>query len=356
MLYPFNAIMKKVAIIIVNYNGLEYLSDCLTSLLNLDYPKEDYKVILIDNSSIDDSINFVRNNFPQVEIIASKANLGFAAGNNIGMQKALAGNFDYVCLINQDTISEPDFLKKLVEAADSDENIAAVQPRIMLYPEKDKVNSLGNSIHYLGFGFSSGGYQKFDGNLEPNEIAYASGAALLIKTNVLKKIGLFDPDFFMYHEDLDLGWRMRMAGYKILVVPAAVIYHKYEFSKSIKKYYFMERNRLICLLENYKLATLILIFPAWLVMEIGLFLFSLKSGFWSEKLKVYGYFLRIKNWRKITGGRRAKGAIRAKSDKEIVKLFTGKIEFQEIDNFILKKIANPIFNLYWQIIKILIIW
>ncbi|MCX6745862.1 MAG: glycosyltransferase family 2 protein [Candidatus Parcubacteria bacterium] len=351
--------MKRVGIIIVNYNGLEYLSDCLTSLLNLDYPRGEYKIFLVDNASTDDSVNFVKNNFPQIEIIINKENLGFAEGNNIGMKKALSENFDYVCLINQDTISEPDFLHKLVANAEGDESIAAVQPRLMLYPEKDKVNSLGNSIHYLGFGFSSGGYQNFDGNLQPKEIAYASGAAVLIKKEALEKVGLFNPDFFMYHEDLDLGWRLRLAGYKILVVPSAVVYHKYEFSKSIKKYYFMERNRLICLLENYKLATLILIFPAWLVMEIGLFLFSLKSGFWQEKLKVYGYFLKYKNWGKIIGERRAllrQGYGGRAKDKEIVKFFTGKIEFQEIDNWLLNKVANPMFNLYWLVIRKLIIW
>jgi len=351
--------MKNVALIIVNFNGLEYLADCLTSLANLDYAKENYKIFLVDNASTDNSVNFVRANFPQVEIIVNKENLGFAKGNNIGIKKALAENFDYICLINQDTISDPGFLKELVKTAEADEKIAAVQPRIMLYPEKDKVNSLGNSIHYLGFGYSSGGYQQFNGNLEPKEIAYASGAAVLIKTNVLKQVGLFDPDFFMYHEDLDLGWRMRLAGYKILVVPNAVIYHKYQFSKSIKKYYFMERNRLLCLLENYKIGTLILIFPAWLVMEIGLLLFSLKSGFWREKLRVYGYFFKLSTWRKISREKGVKRGIRVRRvrrDRDIVKLFTGKIEFQEIDNYLLNKVANPLFDLYWRVIRRLIIW
>jgi len=348
--------MKNVALIIVNFNGLEYLADCLTSLANLDYAKENYKIFLVDNASTDNSVNFVRANFPQVEIIVNKENLGFAEGNNIGMEKTLAENFDYICLLNQDTISDSGFLKELVKTAEADEKIAAVQPRIMLYPEKEKVNSLGNSIHYLGFGYSSGGYQQFNGNLEPKEIAYASGAAVLIKKEALEKVGLFDPDFFMYHEDLDLGWRLRLAGYKILVVPTAVVYHKYQFSKSIKKYYFMERNRLICLLENYKIGTLILIFPAWLIMEIGLLLFSLKSGFWQEKLRVYGFFLKADTWRKIARERRAKRAIRAKKDKDVINLFTGKIEFQEIDNFILKKIANPAFNLYWRVVKFLIFW
>ena len=218
--------MNKVAIIIVNYNGRQYLEDCLGSLSCLDYP--DYKIFFVDNASTDDSVAYVKNGFPQVEIIVNQENLGFAAGNNVAMRKALEQDFDYLCLINQDTISEADFLSKLVEVVESGQEVAAVQPRLMLHPETTKVNSLGNAIHYLGFGYSQGAYKPFLGDLEPFEAAYASGAAVLLKTGILRQIGLFDPDFFMYHEDLDLGWRLRLAGYKTLVVPAAVVYHKYD--------------------------------------------------------------------------------------------------------------------------------
>lgn len=348
--------MPKVAIIIVNYNGQKYLADCLGSLLKLDYPADSYKIFFVDNGSTDASLEYVRTNFSDLEFIINPENLGFAEGNNIGIEKALSLNYDYVYLINQDTVSEPDSLKKLVNVLQSAEEIAAVQPRLMLWPEKDKVNSLGNSIHYLGFGFSGGGYQKFTGDIMPKEIAYPSGAAVLIKLEVLKKIGLFDINLYLYHEDLDLGWRMRLSGYKILVAPGAVVYHKYEFSRSITKFYYMERNRFICLLENYKLGTLLLIFPAGLIMESGLFFYSIFSGFWLEKLKVYGYFLNLSHWKKIIRGRREKRAIRVRGDKEIINLFAGKIEFQEIDNFIIKKIANPVFNLYWRLIKLLISW
>jgi GT2 family glycosyltransferase len=276
--------MPKVAIIILGYNSTRHLDDCLRSLLALDYPREDYQIFFFDNASADDSVNYIQNKFPQVKVIVNEQNLGFAAGNNKAADYVLKLGFDYLMLINDDTISQPDFLGKLVEVAAKDEQIGAVQARLMLYNNKTKINSLGNQIHYLGFGFSLGANQEFKGSLEPWEITYGSGAALLIKRQVIAKIGLFAPDFFMYHEDLDFGWRLHLAGYKILIVPAAVIYHKYQFAKSIKQYYWMERNRFICLLENYKLGTLILIGPALLAMEIGLFLFSLKSGFWREKL------------------------------------------------------------------------
>ena len=348
--------LPKVAIILVNYNGQKSLADCLGSLEKLDYPKENYRIIFVDNGSSDGSLEYAQNNFSDIEFIKNPKNLGFSEGNNIGIDKALLLGYDYIYLINQDTMSEPDSLSKLLNVLQGDEKISAVQPRLMLWPEKDKVNSLGNSIHFLGFGFSIGGYQKFEGDLSPKEIAYPSGAAVLIKSEVLKKIGLFDNNLYLYHEDLDLGWRMRMSGYKILVAPEAVVYHKYEFSRSITKFYYMERNRFICLLENYKIGTLLLIFPAGLIMELGLFFYSIFSGFWLEKLKVYGYFFHIKNWKIILATRKKKAGLRQVRDKEIVRLFTGKIQFQEIDNSLLKYIVNPIFNLYWQIIKHLIIW
>jgi GT2 family glycosyltransferase len=347
---------KRVAIIIVNFNGRAYLPDCLGSLHKLAYPADDYRIFFVDNASSDDSVDYVKNNFPQVVIISNRENLGFAGGNNAGMAKALQENYDYVFLINQDTVSDPGVLTQLVNFAEQDEKIGALQPRLMLYPAKDKINSLGNAIHYLGFGFSLGSNQNFSGEIKPQEIAYASGAALLIKCSALAAVGLFEPEFFMYHEDFDLGWRLRLAGYKIFVLPEAVVYHKYEFSRSIRKYYYMERNRFICLLANYKIATLLVIGPALIVMEIGLFLFSLKSGFWREKIKVYRYFLRPASWRYVANLRKKTQSLRAVKDKKIVRLFIGKIEFQEINNFVLNKIANPVFNLYWQIIKLLIIW
>ena len=131
--------MAKVAIIIPNYNGQKYLADCLSSLSQLDYP--DYQLFFVDNNSTDGSVEYVKNNFPEIELIISDKNTGFAQGNNLGWQKIKEQDFDYFMTINQDTVSQPDFLNKLVKVAESDEKIAALQPRLMLYPEKDKINS-----------------------------------------------------------------------------------------------------------------------------------------------------------------------------------------------------------------------
>ncbi|MBU1036404.1 glycosyltransferase family 2 protein [Patescibacteria group bacterium] len=348
--------MKRVAIIILTFNGQKYLPKLLGSIFDCRSNLANFEVIVVDNCSTDKTVDYINKNFSQVLVLPQNNNWGFAKGNNIGMEYAIKKQFDYVFLLNQDIIVTVNFLDKLILAIEKDNNLAAVQPLLMLYPDTQKVNSLGNVIHFLGFGYTYGHQQKID-ELPQNikEINYCSGAACLIKTEVLKKIGLFNEDFFMYHEDLDLGWRLKLMNYRQEVVREAIVYHQYEFSRSIKKYYFMERNRFMVILQNYHLLTLILILPALLLMEIGLFIFSFKNGWWQEKLKVYGYFFDFKNWKKIINHRKITQRLRRKKEKQVVADFSGKIEHQEINNPLLN-IINPFFDLYWQIVKLLIIW
>ena len=350
--------MKKVAIIIVNFNGEKYLPDCLGSLQKINYDKDFFKIIIVDNDSEDRSLEIIEK-FSDLEIklIKNDKNQGFAEGNNIGIRWAMGENFNYVYLLNQDTAVEPDFLVKAVELAESDSKISAVQSLLLLWSEKDKINSWGNEIHYLGFGFSGGYKEKFEKEkLAEKEINYASGAGCLLKINVLKEIGLFDSDLFMYHEDLDLGWRMKIAGYKNMLAPKSIVYHKYEFSKSIEKFYYMERNRYIVLLKNYKWATLFLISLAVDFMEIGMLVFSFFNGTYKERFKVYKYIFNAKNLDRIFDKREEVQKLRKVSDRTVSKNFVGSIEFQDLQNAILKYIVNPLFSAYWFIVKQIILW
>ena len=215
---------------------------------------------------------------------------------------------------------------------------------------------MGNSIHYLGFAFCN--YYKHQDNLgltEAFETPYVSGAACLIKMSALNKTGLFDERLFMYHEDVDLGWRLRLAGYKIMLDPLSVAYHKYNYSKAKYKFYYMDRNRFIVLLQNYRLLTLLLILPMLLFMELGIIIFSLKNGWFGEKLKGYAWI--ILHLPSILAQRiNVQFKIRKVKDREIVKFFVGTIEFQEVDNWLLKFLINPIMQIYWLIIKKIIVW
>ena len=210
----------------------------------------------------------------------------------------------------------------------------------------------------MGLGFA-GGYRKLNhkkNKLEKKEIAYPSGAAVLLRVNILKEIGLFNSEFFMYHEDLDLGWRMNLAGYKILLAPESIVYHKYEFSRSIKKYYFMERNRFWVLLQNYKWLTLILFLPALIVMNLGLLFSAAKGGWLREEFKAYKYYFNSRVWKNLLDNRKIVQDKRKLKDREILKLFTGKIDFQEVNSLIVNFTLNPIFNLYFKLIRLIIWW
>jgi GT2 family glycosyltransferase len=227
---------NNVFIIIVNWNGKQYLDDCLSSLEDQTY--KFFKTIIIDNNSSDDSVEFIKKKFIQIKIIQNTQNFGFAQGNNIGIKYALQNNADIIILLNNDTIVDKNWLQEMINTANSNKKIGLVQAKIFI-DNKDKkhiINTVGNNIHYLGFGYC-GHYKEIDNGQfsKDTEITYASGASLLIKKKVLDSIGMLDEKFFLYHEDLDLGWRARLFGFNIYLSNKAIVWHKYSFSKNKKK-------------------------------------------------------------------------------------------------------------------------
>jgi hypothetical protein len=350
---------KKVAIILVNYKDYaeHFLSECWASLRAQDYYGE-MKIFIVDNASTDSSASYLKDVAPTAEIIRNHNNDGFAKGNNDAINVALALNYDYVILFNMDTIVEKNCVSELVKAIESDEKIGAVQARLMLYPDKDKINSLGNDTHFLGFGYCKNYKEKYDvakvgEDLKP--IFYPSGAAVLFRGSTLKEVGLLDEELWMYNEDQDLGWRVWLTGYSCILANSAVVYHKYEFSRSISKYYWMDRNRIIVMLKNYSSFTLILILPAFIIMEIGLILFSIRGGWFMKKLKVWAYFLNPLKWIYIIKARRHIQRTRRCSEREILKMVSGRIWYQEVGSNQLK-IANIIFNIYFKIVRKIVCW
>lgn len=344
---------KKVAIAIVTYNSAGKLPDCLASLKQQEYPAELADLIVVDNGSKDNSLKIVREFFPGAHIIKNKENAGFARANNQAYELAQELKSDYLALLNDDTIVESDWLNKLIELAESEEKIAAVQAKLLLWPEKELINSYGNALTFLGFGYCNE-YRRPDKTEEPFEVPYPSGGAAVIKIEALKDIRLFDDELFMYHEDVDLGWRLRLLGYKVMLEPSAIVYHKYSFAKAPYKYYYMERNRLYVAMKNFRLATLIIFFPAWLVMEIGLLFYAIKNGWLKEKLKGYVWILR--NFKYLLQERKKIQKLRRVSDKEILRLFYASIRFQDVDNPLLTELANPLMEAYFWLAKKVVFW
>lgn len=358
--------MKRVKIVsvIVSYNPYRYgffpacVQDLKKTVLQNDKYQIDHHILVVDNASTDEAPALVRQQFPGVEVIETGKNLGYAGGNNVGIKEALRRGTQYVAVVTQDVFVHPDWLLRLVDTAEAYPGIGAVQPLICLAQERDKINSIGNKIHFLGYGYADGyrlNRAEFLGaGIKP--VAYASGACLLLTARALSEVGLFDEEMWMYNEDEDLGWRMWLNGYKQVLAPKSVVYHQYEFSRSISKMYYMDRNRLLVLFQNYHWGTLLLIAPALLANELASLLFALVGGWWREKLAVWRYFLKAKHWRLLFEKRRLRQANRVMKERQIAAMFTGRILFQDIRNPLVLYVGNPLLAFYWAVVRRCIFW
>ncbi|MFH0852166.1 MAG: glycosyltransferase family 2 protein [bacterium] len=250
--------MPKVFIIVLNWNGLKDTEECIESLKKIDYP--DYKIVVVDNGSTDGSDEIIpKKHFQDVAFIETKSNLGFAGGNNIGIKHALDNGADYILLLNNDTTVEPDFLSKLVKAAEGDKKIGIVGPMIFFYDEPDRVWFGGGKINWSKIRGSHLDYntvKKRDHALSDEEmekeknkvVDYITGCCLLIKREVVEKIGYLNDDYFLYYEDADWCMRAKKAGWQSVVVPASYIYHKQSKSTVEFSYpyiYYHSRNGLL---------------------------------------------------------------------------------------------------------------
>lgn len=346
---------SSIGIVIPTYNNQADLAACLASI-----PATRAEIVVVDNASTDGTAEYVAREHPNVTLIRLTKNTGYVGGVNRGWQYLRAKNTTYLFILTQDVVLEHNTLDLLVSALDNDATVAAAQPLLCYQNDHNRINSMGNRIHYLGFGYAEGdGMTVTDPALQErlsciHDIVYPSGGAVMLRSGVLREVGLFQDEFFMYHDDLDLGWRLRLAGHRSVLVPESRAYHRYEFHRSTTiKYEYGERNRLLVLIENYHWATLLLILPAWIVMEVGIVAFSLQKGWFRAKLRGYQYV--VKRMAMILSVRHSHQTLRRRRERQVVRDFVGTIEYQQ-DPSILLSFANPFFDGYWKLIRRCIFW
>lgn len=241
----------KVMILVLNWNGLDDTLACLTSLAELDYP--DCEVVVVDNGSSDGSPGIIQEQFPEVTVIENKENIGFAGGNNVGLRYALERGTGYALLLNNDTEVAPDFLRRLMDAAEADPQVGIAGPTIYYYDQPDVIWSAGGAIDWRRGKTRMIGLNKRDTGqfgLEPRPVDFVTGCALLAKRAMIKQAGLLDERFFAYYEEVEWCVRARRAGFKIHHVPQAQIWHKIPLDardSSPTVHYYMVRNQLLFL-------------------------------------------------------------------------------------------------------------
>lgn len=237
-----------VAIVVLSWNGKEDTLECLKSLQDVQYPN--FKTILVDNGSTDGTREAVRSEYPAVDIVDNGENIGVAEGNNAGLKRALEIGADAMLLLNNDTTLDPPFLTHLVESLYQSPDIAGTNPIIYYYDEPDVIWSAGGDIdEKTGIVYQRELNEKDTGQLKREiNIDYGISAALLIRREALEKVGMMDPAYFIYYDETDWCMRARRAGYRIVLVPEAKIWHKVSKvmnQNSAAQLYYFCRNRLL---------------------------------------------------------------------------------------------------------------
>jgi len=282
-----------VSIIIVTRNHLEHLEDCLKSVMNLGYPH--FEIILADNNSTDGGPEFVQEKFPSVKVLRFDKNYGFAEGNNRAIKQARG---DYIFLLNPDTKVEPECVNKLVEVMEEDKGIGICMPKMLMFNEPSVINSTGIIANEILQGRDRGAWELDCGQYDKEEqIIGACGAAMFIRRNLFERIGYFDRLYFAYYEDLDFSIRTWSAGYEVIFVPEAIVYHKYRpFRKDILNEYIDHRNRLRMMLKNMRLPILLWMLPKSLYTDTK----SIYRHLRGKRLKLAYYRLKALIWNLIT--------------------------------------------------------
>ena len=326
-----------VSIIILNYNAGELLLNCVESVFKTDY--NNFEIILVDNASNDQSHIKCKEKFDKIYIIENKENLGYCEGNNVGIRQAKG---DFIVILNPDTIVSANWLTEIMSAYNA-VGEGLYQPKILSLYENNVIQSTGNMLHLFGFGFARDkGIPNNNTRNGIEQIGYASGTCLFTSAKVLKKVGLLDSFLFLYHDDLDLGWRAAQIGIKSYYVPNSLIYHaeSYSLKWSSKKFFWLERNRRYCLLTHYSKDTYKKMRVSLLLVEIMVWLFYLSRGFLAAKIKAE-LDLR-KNRKKINERYEEIESKKTVFDKELIRLFPDEIF---VPKNVSSHIVNNIFNL-----------
>lgn len=248
-LYLDREIEDKVGVILVNYNGAKYNSECIESIKKSDF--KNISIYIVDNNSSDDSVKILKEQYLEdICLIENRENLGFSEANNIGIKKALMDNCEYILLLNNDTVIEEDMISKLIEGSVRYNN-AVTAPKIYYYDNQDIIWSAGGDINWnkgiaVQYGIDEKDEKQYD---EESAIRFATGCCILIPKKVINKVGFLSDEYFLYYEDTDYSTRITNSGIDIIYLPKAKMYHKVSAStggdKSELVIYYMTRNRLI---------------------------------------------------------------------------------------------------------------
>jgi GT2 family glycosyltransferase len=329
------------SVVIVAYTSGPALLRCLRSLQE---EGGGHELVVVNNGERADEIEEAAA-LPGVTVLEPGTNLGYAGGSSYGAERA---SHEHLLFLNPDTTVAPGAVTRLVETL-ADDSVAIAMGRLRRLDRPELLNSAGCVIHISGLAWSDGFDEPADSLKEGREITYANGSVLAIRTELFRSLGGFTPELFLYHEDLELGWRARMRGYRIVLEPAADVFHEYEYARNVRKNYFMERNRLIFVGSAYSLRLLALLLPVLVAAEAGLLVVAWREGWLRDKLAGWAWCLDNAGW--LLRHRRRLQAERTVPDRELARHLTPEINPKMVPVPSLVVRANPLVAGYWSLAR-----
>lgn len=239
---------KLISVIIVNYNGAEFIEECIESVVAQSYTN--WEIIILDNYSSDNSVELIQK-YSFVELIKASENHGFAKGNNLAIKSSKG---EYIALLNNDANADPAWLENMARVLDENPKLGSAGCKILSYYNQELLDSAGLLVNSSGMSRGRGRNERSEKYNEFEEILIPSGCAAIYRKKALDDVGLFDEDFFCYCEDTDLGFRLQIAGWKCMYVNESVVYHRYSASAgkySLFKTYLVERNHFWFVIKNF---------------------------------------------------------------------------------------------------------
>ncbi|MGA1082409.1 MAG: glycosyltransferase family 2 protein, partial [Candidatus Nanopelagicales bacterium] len=259
----------KVSVVLVNYRGAEDTLNAIESLLDCDWDASKLEIIVVDNASGDDSLEKLGAVKNKIKLIVSENNLGFAGGVNLGVKEATG---EIVALLNNDARADKNWITSAVEKLNSDKEIAAIACKVLNW-DGSKIDFVDGSLTWYGMGYKREAEKPVNQVIDyERDVLFATGSAMFVKKSIFDEVGGFDENFFMFYEDVDLGWRLNLFGYKVKYLPTSIAYHKHH--ASIEKFgqyhehYLLERNALLSLYKNYEAMSLDSVLPAAMALSV----------------------------------------------------------------------------------------
>lgn len=332
--------MSRVSAVMLAWRDEPVLDEAVRSVLASTGVEVD--VVLVDNGCTSDAVQVLRD-VPGVSVVEPGENLGFAGGCNLGARQARG---EYLAFVNGDAVVHPDALARLVEATTPDVGLTTASVR--LYDDPDTVNTTGNPVHFTGLSWAGGMGQPATDFAVRREVASASGAATVCRSDRFAELGGFCEPMFAYCEDTDLSLRCWQRGWPVVYVPEAVVLHRYEFSRNPLKFYLLERNRLFMVLTLFSASTLLAALPMLLGLELATVALAARGGWLRQK--VSGWWWLLRHARLIARRRREVRGARRVPDREFVRVLTGDLD-PRVPGLGVPPFARSLSRGYWSIAR-----